>query len=84
MIFDTRKSFRIVLIDCSVTTFNSSHDDESSAVLSASAADVVASGDDGGKWVRVYVWRELVEQRECDLPHAFIPRVEANRSFVQL
>jgi len=37
-IFDTRKSFRIAPIDCSATTFDSSHDDESSAVLSESAA----------------------------------------------
>ena len=48
IIFDTEKSFRVAPIDCSATIFDSSHDGESSAHLSASAAEEVGSGDDGG------------------------------------
>jgi len=34
IMFDTRKSFRFAPIDCSTTTFDLSHDDESSASMS--------------------------------------------------
>ena len=48
MIFDTRRSFWITPIDCSTTTFDSSHDDESSAGLTSSVAGAATSGNGGG------------------------------------
>ena len=38
MIFDTRMSLGIASIDCSMTTFDSSHNDEPDATVSASSA----------------------------------------------